>query len=47
MCSRYVDAFVQGRQVTGSTLFQDSEDALAGLDSRALQQLGVGAGRTR
>jgi hypothetical protein len=31
MCSRYVDAFVQGRQVTGSPLYQDSEAALMDL----------------
>lgn len=28
MCSRYVDAFILGRQVTGNTLYQDEERAL-------------------
>lgn len=31
MCARYVDAFAQGRQVTGTELYRDSEQALAHL----------------
>lgn len=31
MCGRYVDAFIQARQATGSTLYQPSEAALNGL----------------
>ena len=31
MCGRYVDAFIEGRQVTGSRLFEDGERALSDL----------------